>query len=241
MSQPEAMVVIPAFNEGRTIADLLRRVREQGFAVMVVDDGSSDDTATIVAQTGASLLRNPGNLGKGASLRRGMAAALEAGADAVITLDGDGQHAPEDLPRLWQAHREEPAALIIAARLLDRGEAPAARKAANGIADFWISWAAGQRIRDSQSGFRLYPAGLLRQVLPDNVRDGFVFESEVLIETGRRGVPIRSVATASCYPPDRRPSHFRPVLDIVRIVRMVAWKLFTRGMYPQGLVRALRR
>lgn len=241
MNATGAVVVIPAFNEGRTIADLVRQVRDQGFAVTVVDDGSSDDTAAVVAQTDATLLQNPGNLGKGASLRRGMAAALEADAEAVITLDGDGQHAPEDLPRIWQAGRERPGSVVIAARLLDRDGAPPARKAANAVADFWISWAAGRRIRDSQSGFRLYPAGLLRQVLPDNDRDGFVFESEVLIEAGRRGFPIVSVATASRYPHDRRPSHFRPVLDTARIVRMVAWKLFTRGMYPQGLVRALRR
>lgn len=241
MNDLRAFVVIPAYNEERTLRDVVNRARAQGWPVVVVDDGSSDRTGEIAEQSGAVVLRNGENRGKGASLWRGMQYALEHGASAVVTLDGDGQHAPEDIPLLVETAQRAPESLVIAARLLNRGSAPRNRQAANRVADFWISWAAGQRIRDTQSGFRLYPEGLLRDIqLPVGRERGFVFESEILIEAGRRGFPIVSLPTETRYPEDRRPSHFRPVADIARIVRMVAWKLLTRGMYPQGLIRSLR-
>jgi hypothetical protein len=116
------------------------------------------------------------------------------------------------------------------------------RYAANRIADFWIGWAAGKPIEDSQSGFRFYPALLLRKVqVPHSPERSFVYESEILIETARHGVEILGVAVSVTRRPGPRPSHFRPILDIVKIVRMVAWKLISRGMYPVGLVHAFRR
>ena len=140
------------------------------------------------------------------------------------------------------AYHRDPSSLIVGSRLHERARIPIGRYLANRFANFWIAWAAGQPIADSQSGFRLYPAGLLRTLASRAERDpGFVFESEILIEAGRRGVPIMDVPISAIYPDRARRSYFRPVLDILRITRMVAWKLISRGLYLPGLVRSLHR
>jgi hypothetical protein len=170
-----------------------------------------------------------------------MAIALSDGVKAVVTLDGDGQHRPDDIPRLLEAHAEQPEALVVGARLHEGNNIPPQRYFANRFANFWIAWAAGQYIKDSQSGFRVYPADVLRTLPPRLGRTrGFVFESEVIIEAGRRGVRLAWVPIPAIYEPGARRSHFRPVADIMLITRMVAWKLLTRGLYLRGLVRSLR-
>jgi glycosyltransferase involved in cell wall biosynthesis len=234
-------VVIPAYNEAATIRRVAERALAQVPRVIVVDDGSADGTDVALKGLPVTLIRNPHNLGKAASLWRGIAVALAEDADAVVTLDGDGQHRPEDIPRLLAAHRRDPAALIVGARLHDGAVIPAERYYANRFANFWIAWAAGQRIEDSQSGFRVYPAALLR-ALPARVgrAASFVFESEVLIEAGRRGVKLAWVPIPAIYQPRGRRSHFRPVIDVVLIGRMILWKLITRGLYLRGLLRSLR-
>jgi len=236
------VVVIPARNEAATIGDIAARATAVAATVIVVDDGSSDGTHERVAGFPVTLLRNERNLGKGASLWRGMQHALALGADGVVTLDGDGQHAPEDVPRLLRVARAHPDDIVIGARLVVAHGAPRARRAANRVADFFIGWAAGQPLDDSQSGFRVYPATLLRRLdVKHGPGRGFVFESDALIAAARSGVRVRSVAIAAVYSKGARPSHFRPVIDIARIGGMVAWQLLRRGMYPAGLYRSLAR
>ncbi|HOB62844.1 MAG TPA: glycosyltransferase family 2 protein [Candidatus Competibacteraceae bacterium] len=235
-------VVIPAYDEAATIATIVQRARLQLETVIVVDDGSIDDTASQAAHAGAMVLRQPSNQGKGAALWHGLQQALALGAEAIITLDGDGQHRPEDLPKLLDAHRRWPDRLIIAARLERRDRAPRLRRFANGMADFWLSWAAGWPIRDSQSGFRLYPATLLRQMSgPQPGRGGFAFESQALLQAARLGGSPVTVAIETLYPPHARPSHYRAWRDTLRIIALVAGELFGRGLYPVGLLRALRQ
>jgi glycosyltransferase involved in cell wall biosynthesis len=233
--------VIPAYNEVATIRDVAERTLAQLPEVIVVDDGSTDGTADALAGLPVTLVRNPRNLGKAASLWRGISLALAEGAQAVVTLDADGQHRPEDIPRLLAAHRRDTAALVVGARLHDGAKIPAERYYANRFANFWIAWAAGQRVQDSQSGFRVYPAPLLL-ALPPRVRHaaGFVFESEALIEAGRRGTRLEWVPIPAIYQARGRPSHFRPIVDVALITRMVAWKLLSRGLDLRGLVRSLR-
>lgn len=234
------VAVIPAYNEAATIADVAARTRGELEAVIVVDDASSDGTAERLLGSDVVVLRNAENLGKGGSLWRGMAHALASGADAVVTLDADGQHRPEDIPALIGAALANPGWIVIGARRLSRERAPPARRFANAFADFWISWAAGHPIEDSQSGFRLYPAALLRKLDIRHDRDrSFVFESEMLIEGARLGWLSCAVPIETIYQKGSRPSYFRPVTDVARITRMVAAKLLRRGMYPVGLLRAL--
>ena len=231
-------VVIPAYNESATIRDIAERALKQCAQVIVVDDGSSDDTRGKLSGLPVQLLRNETNLGKAATLWRGAQAALALGVDALVTLDGDGQHAPEDIPRLIEAANRHPGHIVIGARLADRRAIPKIRYIANRIAVFWLSWACGQRLEDSQSGFRVYPADLFRTLsIPRDPAHSFVFESEILIEAARRGHRCVMVPIAAVYRPGARASHFRH-LDSLRITRMVAWKLLSRGFYPQGFYRA---
>ncbi|MGH7042302.1 MAG: glycosyltransferase family 2 protein [Acetobacteraceae bacterium] len=234
-------IVIPAFNEAVTIggivADCLALPGRP--RVIVVDDGSTDATAGLAAEAGAELLPQGINRGKGDSLRRGMRAALAGGAGWIVTLDADGQHRPEDVPRLLAMAAIWPRHLVIGARGAGRG--PPARLVANRVADFWVSWAARQPVADSQSGFRVYPAELAAVLVGGAGRsERFAFESEAVIEAGRRGFGIVAVPIRAIYGPAVRPSHFRPLADIARIVRMVAARLLARGMDPVGLWRSLQ-
>jgi glycosyltransferase involved in cell wall biosynthesis len=234
------VAVIPAYNEARTIRDVATRTLRVLPDLIVVDDGSTDGTAAELEGLRATVISNGANLGKGASLWRGFAVALAEGADAVVTLDADAQHQPEDIPRLAEAWRAQPGRIVIGARVLDRDNAPALRAFANRFANFWVAWAAGCRVIDSQSGFRVYPAALLRRV---KVAHGpgarFAFESEILIEAGRAGVRSAAVPIAAIYPPQARASYYRSTVDTARIVRMIAWKLVSRGLDLPALVRSL--
>lgn len=233
-------VVIPAYNEMTSIRDVVERTLAILPRVVVVDDGSDEALETALTGLPVTVLRNKINCGKAGALVRGFAHALEHGAVAVVTLDGDGQHRPEDIPRLVEAARQHPRDIIIGARLAGFENAPKSRRRANRVANFWIGWAAGHRIVDSQSGFRLYPAELLTSVHAAHDRaHGFVYESEILINAARKGFGTTPVTIEALYPRAARPSHFSPVRDIVRITRMVAWRLLCAGMNPRGLWRSL--
>ena len=239
-SMNDIVALIPAYNEAATIRDLVQRVLKIVPEVVVVDDGSSDATAEELSGLPVTLLRNERNLGKAATLWKGFEYALSRGVQRVVTLDGDGQHRPEDIARLLSTAERFPGNIVIGARLHDKKNFPARRYYANQFARFWISWAAGYPIADTQSGFRVYPAGLLTRLRRRDVAwNGFVFESEILIAAGSRGVHSIAVAIPGIYPKQARPSHFRPVYDIARIVAMVAGQLLRRGMYPAGLWRSL--
>ncbi len=227
-------VVIPAYNEAVTVRAVALRARQQCANVIVVDDGSTDDTAGALAGLDVTLLRNETNLGKAGSLCRGFERALAGGATGVITLDADGQHAPEEIPLFLTASRDDPNAFLIGARRRDQRKTSVWRYGANRVADYWIGRAAGAPVEDSQSGFRLYPAALLRALdVPHERSRSFVFESEILIEAARRAMVIRKIPVTVTPRTGPSPSHFRPVLDIVRITRMVAWKILSKG-WPLG-------
>ena len=234
------VAVIPAYNEARTLGKVVGDLLAHCADVVVVDDGSTDGGAANLAGAPITLLRHTQNQGKAAALWTGMQAALAMGADAVLTLDADGQHAVDDVPRLMHAARANPARLILGARALARRSTPLVRFMANRFANFWISWACGQRLTDSQSGFRVYPGAFLRKVdIAHDRRQGFVFESELLIEAARAGFRIHAVSVPAIYRPDARASYYRH-RDSLRITAMVARKLLARGLYPAGLYGALR-
>jgi len=237
-------IVIPAYNEAATLRDVATRALSYGDPVIVIDDGSTDDTAASVAGLPLTLLRHARNAGKAASLWDGFEVALAAHADLVVTLDGDGQHRPEDVPRLVAAAQQHPHAVVVAARLTDRAGAPRVRRIANAVADFFVSWGAGHAIADTQSGQRAYPAALLRGLIAsDAVRHdraaSFTLESEVLIVGARLGYETVAVPIASIYLA-HRSSHFRPVLDIARIGGMLIRRLGEAWFHPRGLWRSVR-
>ena len=233
-------VVIPAFNEAATVAGIAAEALQYTQTVIVVDDGSDDDTATQLLDLPLTLISNDTNLGKAASMARGFAVALAQSMDAVITLDADGQHRPADIPRLIEAAAKYPGDIIIAARLEGRDGMPRLRRFGNWQADFWIAWAAEYPIRDSQCGYRLYPVALLQRLgVRGGRRNSFVFESEVLIEAARIGYYARCISIDTIYGGSPRASHYRAASDTMRIVLMVAGNLIRRGLYPRGLLRSL--
>lgn len=234
-------IVIPAYNEARTIRGIAEQSLRQTDSVIIVDDGSTDGTSDAVAGLPVVLVRHPANLGKAAALWEGFRVALDSGAELVATLDGDGQHLPADIARLARVARLYADRIVIGARLTTRSNAPLARRLANSFGDFWISWAAGYPIADSQSGERIYPASLLRQAQARHDRDAkFTLESELLIRGAQLGYESVAVPIATIYHSDARASHFRPVRDFARIGAMVARSLLSQRMNLRGLWNSLR-
>lgn len=234
------VALIPAYNERATIVDLVTRVISHVDQVIVIDDASSDGTADLLVGLPVEVIRNAENLGKSASLRRGFRHARALGAPIVVTLDADGQHLPEDIPRLLSAAVRNPGTIIIGARLRHRECMPRLRRFGNAMADFWISWAAGYPIRDTQSGMRAYPAEALA-CIDTSPMDGsrFVLESQILIDSARAGWYARWIDIETIYGVASRSSYYRAVADTVSIIFMVARKLLQRGLNPAGLLRSL--
>jgi glycosyltransferase involved in cell wall biosynthesis len=232
-----AFVVIPALNEERAIRAVVIDALAYCGRVIVVDDGSSDGTSAAIADLPIERLRHEQPLGKARALQDGFRRALELGASGVLTMDGDGQHAGADLPRLLAAAAQYPDHIVIGARLLEREVQPGKNRFGNAQADWWVSWACGQRIVDSQSGQRYYPRKALELAI-EMKHQGFVFESAILIEAARHGIPTLSVPIAASYAEDRRASHFKPFRDVTKITRMIAWRLLRSGFAPRNYWRA---
>jgi 2-polyprenyl-6-methoxyphenol hydroxylase-like FAD-dependent oxidoreductase len=225
----EHLIVIPVFNEAATIGDIVERARLHG-PVLVVDDGSTDRSAAVAARAGAEVVSLGGRRGKGAALRRAFAEGLRRRVEWVVTLDGDGQHDPDDIPRLLKAAVEEPGAFVIGGRLGGLAAAPArvmpaGRLAALRVAGFFIDWLGGVPVTDTQSGFRVYPARLLAAVTPRH--GGFVLESEMLLHAAALGCRVIEIPITPIHFEDRR-SRFRPGRDGLAVGAFLAGRIVTR-------------
>lgn len=214
------LALIPALNAEATIGDVVRKTREQVTDVIVIDDGCSDRTADVSRAEGATVLRHEVNRGKGASLKSGFAYAREHGYDAVITLDADGQHLPSEIPKIVRAWQETGADLVIGGRAHLFDHMLPRRRLANRFSAWAIAKAAGTRVTDSQSGFRLYAARLIREI--DLRTDGFDMESEVIIRAGVRKMRIVVTPVDLGFIDGLSTSHYRPLGDTLRI----AWTGF---------------
>lgn len=229
-------VVIPALNEERAIRGVVESVLAICPNVILVDDGSTDATLERVADLPITVVRHDKPLGKGQGLRDGFRKARELGFDAVVAMDGDGQHLAADIPRLLVAARRHPAHVVIGARIKNRANQPTARRRANAVADWGISWGCGVPVADTQSGQRYYPRDALELANLD--ADDFVFEAAILIAAARdKRLGIVSVPIESRYHGEFRASHFRPVRDIARIV----WYTFWRVVHYGRIVDSYRR
>lgn len=221
-------VVIPCLNEERAIGALLQAVLTHCPDVIVIDDGSTDRTAEIVAALPVTLIRHKRRRGKGEALRAGFRAALQHGARGVLTMDGDGQHDPADIPRMLEAARKFPGSMIIGARMLGRERQPGARRRANDFADWGISWGCGRPVADTQSGQRWYPREAV--ALVDLPAQDFVFEAAILIAASRDlDMPVVSIPIACRYDANARHSHFRPIRDVARITWYTFWRVVHYG------------
>lgn len=220
MSAPKAVAIIPALNAERTLAQVVRDAKQLLDDVLVVDDGSSDRTAQVAREAGAVVLRHESNRGKGAALKTGFTWALEQGFEAAVTLDADGQHLAREIPKFVSAWRAGGGDLIIGGRAHLFGQMLPRRRNANRFSAWCISKASGVRVGDSQSGFRLYSAHLLRTLRLH--ADGFDMESEVIVRAGRRGFRITSIPIELGFVDGVATSHYKPLMDTLRIAWTVA-------------------
>jgi glycosyltransferase involved in cell wall biosynthesis len=212
--------LIPAFNEAGHIGGVIRGVAAMipASGILVIDDGSTDDTVSEAEDAGAVVVRNPVNLGKGATLLKGFGIMAEKpGIEAVFTLDADGQHDPAEMEIFIEAYRGKGADLVIGSRMADTKGMPALRRFTNRTTSAIISMRAGVRIEDTQSGYRLHRLSLLRNL--SLVTRRFDLESEILIKAARSGARIVSVPISTIYGDEK--SKINPVADTWRFVRLV--------------------
>jgi len=229
-------IVIPAYNHGRQLRDVLAKTLQFGFPVFVVDDGSTDSTPQILASfSQVTVLRHEMNQGKGASLLDGFSLALKV-ADCAITLDADGQHNPDDILSLVRAVKDRNPPLVIGKRSgMEHTNVPWTSRWGRRFSNFWVWASCGKWISDSQSGFRLYP-------LPETLRLGaksrrFQFEVEILVRAVWSRIPIQEVPVQALYgPAEDRISHFRPFVDFMRNFRVFT-KLILMRVFVASSIR----
>ncbi len=211
----QTCALIPALNEGEGIARIVREVLPHVDRVIVVDDGSTDATASAAERAGAEVIRHAKNMGKGTAVRAGLRRVLDLGYEWVLLMDGDGQHDPRDVPRMLRAAQIDSPDMVIGRRVW--GEVPAgrARSITNRIGARILSRWTGQLILDSQSGFRLVRTRALEGIPLTSRR--FEIETEMLIKMCRRGCRLEQVPMQSDGQGPGRPSHLRPFRDVARI------------------------
>jgi glycosyltransferase involved in cell wall biosynthesis len=228
----KAAVVIPVYNHQERVAEVIRQAMPLGLPIIVVDDGSTDHTATVLAALpGITVLRHQVNQGKGAALLTGFAAAAPE-CDWALTIDADGQHRPEDGRQLLAAAEGGERLIVVGNRQgMGQSNVPWTSRFGRLFSNFWVWTAGGPLIADSQSGFRLYP-------LPEALHLGararrYQFEVEVLVRARRQGIGTVEVPVQVVYQPKgERVSHFRPWLDFSRnsatFCRLICSRLFCR-------------
>ena len=210
------VALIPGYNEGLRIGSVVRATLEH-LPVIVVDDGSTDDTAARAREAGATVIEQRPNQGKGAALRAGFVRALAAGYDAVLTLDADGQHDPTEIPRFLEPWSGDPRPDLVIGRRNFR-VMPPARRLSNELGGRAFSWAVGQPIPDNQSGYRLVGRRLMEVTLASD-EHGFEFEVEVITTCIRLGGTIAWVPIRTIYAGE--PSHIRPLAHLRSFIRIV--------------------
>jgi len=224
---PRTAALIPAYNAAATVGAVVAGTRRIVPDVLVVDDGSRDDTRAEAERAGAEVLRHASNLGKGAAMRIGLLHLAARGFERAVALDADGQHPPEEIPKLLAESDANPGALVLSVR--DKEGQPIAlrNRLANWVADWATSLVAGRSLPDTQCGFRAYPIAATLALGACGER--MEFDTEVLISACRARIPMREVVTKVYYPPAAvRQSHYRPVEDTLRIAWVMVKAVWRR-------------
>ena len=217
LSALKCAVIITTYNNAGTIATVIADVKEYSSDVIVVNDGCTDNTAEILAGIEDIRVIDYGkNKGKGYALKLGLKRAYEWGYDYAITIDADGQHYADDIPVFIDRIEEEPNSLLVGARNLAADNMPSKNTFANKFSNFWYRVETGNRLTDTQSGYRLYPLKPLQNIRLLTRR--YEFEVEIIVRAAWRGINVENVPIKVYYPPvEERVSHFRPFKDFTRI------------------------
>ena len=240
---PGICVIIPTYNNSGTLETVIRGVLHYTENVIVVNDGSTDNTREVTGRIHEiNVIHFDRNKGKGSAIRAGFKEASRLGFDYAITIDSDGQHSPDDLPKFFEKIELDPESLIIGARNLDQAGIPGGTTFGNKFSNFWTWVETGYKLPDTQSGFRLYPVKRLAKTRWITHR--FEFEIEVLVRSAWKGIPITTVPVGVVYPPKgERITHFRPFTDFARISLLNTALTFLGLLFyrPRMLYRVVRQ
>jgi glycosyltransferase involved in cell wall biosynthesis len=233
-------VIIPTYNNGRILPSVLDATLSHTSSVIVVNDGSTDETDKVLAQyqPTVKIVSCRKNKGKGYALSRGFDKAEELGFRYAVTLDSDGQHAISDLPLFLEAIKKHPEAMVIGSRKLKQENMPQKNTFANQFSNFWFTLQTGRKLPDTQTGFRLYPLAAMKKMRPFTSR--YEAELELLVRSAWRNIPQIPVAIQVHYPPkEERITHFRPGVDFLRISLLNTCFVFLALCYgyPSRLIR----
>ncbi|MDR1337295.1 MAG: glycosyltransferase [Tannerella sp.] len=241
MERLRLCVIIPTYNNGGTLAGVLRQTLRYTRSVIVVNDGATDCTAAVLERFAGEIdvVSHAPNRGKGYALGRGFDRAVELGYEAAVTLDSDGQHDAADLEAFVRQAEMHPGCLL-AGRRMTEGRMPSGNSFANRFSNFWYAVQTGRRLPDTQNGFRLYPPAVMKHMRPFSAR--YEAEVELLVRAAWRGIPARPVPVRVYYAPaSERVTHFRPGRDFLRIslLNTVLTLLALCCGYPRMLCRRL--
>ncbi|MCX5692767.1 MAG: glycosyltransferase family 2 protein [Candidatus Omnitrophica bacterium] len=217
MSENDIFIVIPAYNEAKTIGSIVSALDKRGFRIIVVDDGSKDSTIVEANKFGAEIIAYTKNVGKGRCIREGFEYALENGCEAAITMDGDGQHSLDDIDKFIDEYKKSGADLILGNRLHNSKKMPFIRRCTNFIMSFIISLIITEKIDDSQCGYRLVSRKGIEKMQLTTVK--YEIESEMIMEAKRKGLKMSAVNIDSIY--EGEASQINPFLDTFRFLKFI--------------------
>lgn len=216
--------LIPSFNEAKAIGGLVARLKAAGISTYVVDDGSRDETASVARANGAVVIVHGENRGKGVSLRDGYQRIAADGYSFILTMDGDGQHDPDDAPQFFEKMRAPDVGIVIGNRMSDTRSMPLLRVVVNGLMSFLLSAVIVQKVPDSQCGYRLIRKEVIDKLFLDCSR--YDAESELLVKAARHGWKIESVIIKTLY--GGETSRIRPFADTVKFVKLMVRLVLAR-------------
>lgn len=215
LKQHKICIIIPTYNNSKTLQRVVDAVLQFGATTIVVNDGATDATPAILQHyPQLVIVRHPKNLGKGMALRNGFKKAIELGFHYAITIDSDGQHFASDIPVFIEELEKNGDALLIGSRNMSQEGVPKKSSFGNKFSNFWFWFETGHKLEDTQSGFRLYPLLLIPEKYFTNK---FEFEIEVIVRTAWKRIPVKNIPIKVLYDPEERVSHFRPFKDFTRI------------------------
>ena len=245
LSDIQCCVIIPTYNNRNTLRRVIDGVLQYatGQEVIVVNDGSTDDTMAILAGYGARIrvLDNIVNRGKGFSLRKAFAEAIRLGFENAITIDSDGQHLPSDIALFIETATQKPGALLMGSRNMEQEGVPGKSSFGNKFSNFWFKVETGLTLPDTQTGFRLYPLAPLKRMSLFTTK--FETEIEVIVKMAWKDVPIVPINIQVIYDKDERVTHFRPFRDFTRISVLNTWLVTLTLVYylPKRLFRYIQK
>lgn len=241
--QKKVCVLIPTYNNAKTIGEVLESIVQYTDQIIVVNDGSTDKTSEILKKyPSLTQVTSTSNKGKGFALRTGFSKALELGYNYVISIDSDGQHFASDLPGFMEALAHNPSALIIGVRNMDQESIPGKSSFGNKFSNFWFWVETGLTLHDTQSGYRLYPLQGMKSMRFFTTK--FEFEIEVLVRSAWKGIAITEVPIQVFYAEkENRVSHFRPFRDFTRIsiLNTVLVTITLLYIKPRDFIRSIKK